>query len=62
MKKITFLVLHLGYGGIETSTINTANSLCDKYDIEIMSFYNLDNNQANKLNSKIRVKWSGAVG
>ncbi|MCI6002643.1 MAG: glycosyltransferase [Tenericutes bacterium] len=57
MKKITFLVLHLGYGGIETSTINTANSLCDKYDIEIMSFYNLDNNQANKLNSKIRVKY-----
>ena len=57
MKKITFLVLHLGYGGIETATINTANSLCDKYDIEIMSFYNLDNNQANKLNSKIRVKY-----
>ena len=57
MKKITFLVLHLGYGGIETSTINTANSLCDKYDIEIMSFYNLDNNQANKLNSKIKIKY-----
>lgn len=57
MKKITFLVLHLGYGGIETATINTANSLSDKYDIEIMSFYNLDNNQANKLNSKIRVKY-----
>lgn len=57
MKKITFLVLHLGYGGIETATINTANSLCDKYDIEIMSFYNLDNNQANKLNSKIIIKY-----
>lgn len=57
MKKITFLVLHLGYGGIETATINTANSLCDKYDIEIMSFYNLDNNQANKLNSKIKIKY-----
>lgn len=57
MKKITFLVLHLGYGGIETATINTANSLSDKYDIEIMSFYNLDNNQANKLNSKIKIKY-----
>ena len=27
--KMSFLLLHLGYGGIESSTINTANSLCD---------------------------------
>lgn len=55
--KISFLLLHLGYGGIESSTINTANSLCDKYDIEIMSFYKLDKNQANKLNDKIQIKY-----
>ena len=30
VKKITFLLLHLGYGGIETSTINTANALSKK--------------------------------
>lgn len=55
--KISFLLLHLGYGGIESSTINTANSLCDKYDIEIMSFYKLDKNQVNKLNDKIKIKY-----
>lgn len=55
--KISFLLLHLGYGGIESATINTANSLCDDYDIEIMSFYKLSKTQANKLNDKIKVKY-----
>lgn len=55
--KITFLLLHLGYGGIESSTINTANSLCDKYEIEIMSFYKLDRNQSNKLDDRINVTY-----
>lgn len=55
--KITFLLLHLGYGGIESSTINTANGLCDKYDIEIMSFYKLDKTQADKLNNKIKINY-----
>lgn len=55
--KITFLLLHLGYGGIESSTINTANSLCDKYDIEIMSFYKLDRNQSSKLDNRIKVTY-----
>ena len=47
--KITFLLLHLGYGGIETAVINTANSLCDKYDVELVSFYKLNKNQTNKV-------------
>lgn len=55
--KITFLLLHLGYGGIESSTINTANALIDNYDIEIISFYKLKNTQANKLNKKVKVKY-----
>lgn len=55
--KITFLLLHLGYGGIESSTINTANSLCDKYEIELVSFYNLKKNQNNKINEKINIKY-----
>ena len=55
--KLTFLLLHLGYGGIETSTINTANALCSKYDIEIISFYKLSNNQSNKINKNINIKY-----
>lgn len=55
--KITFLLLHLGYGGIETSTINTANALCDKYDVEIISFYNLPGNQETKIDNRIAIKY-----
>ena len=56
-KKITFFVLHLGYGGIETSVINTVNSLIDYFDIEIVSFYNLEKNQVNMLNKKVKIKY-----
>lgn len=55
--KITFLLLHLGYGGIESATINTANALMDRYDVEVFSFYKLRNSQANKLNKGIKVKY-----
>jgi len=55
--KITFLLLHLGYGGIESATINSANALVDSYDVEIISFYNLSKNQSNKLDKKISVKY-----
>ena len=54
--KISFLLLHLGYGGIETATINTANSLCTKYDIELVSFYNLDKNQENRIDKRVKVR------
>ena len=57
VKKITFLMLHLGIGGIETSTINTANALSKKYEVELVSLYNLKNNQLNKLNKKVKVKF-----
>lgn len=56
-KKISFLLLHLGYGGIETSTINTANALSKKYDVELISFYNLEENQAKFINKNISIKY-----
>lgn len=56
-KKITFLLLHLGYGGIETSTINTANALSENYEVELISFYNLPESQEQYLDSKINVKY-----
>lgn len=57
MKKLTFLVLHLGTGGIETATLNTCNALCDKYDIEVISFYKLTDDISNKFNSKIKITY-----
>lgn len=56
-KKISFLMLHLGYGGIESATINTANTLCNEYEVEIISFYKLKENQSAKLNKKVSIKY-----
>ena len=55
--KVSFLLLHLGYGGIESATINTSNALCDKYDVELVSFYKLDKNQVSKIDDKITIKY-----
>lgn len=57
MKKIKFLLLHLGYGGIETATINTTQALCEDYQIELVSFYNLKENQASLVNPKIKLTY-----
>lgn len=56
-KKISFLLLHLGYGGIESSVINAANELSKNYEIELISFYNLKNNQSKYVNKDIKVKY-----
>lgn len=56
-EKITFLMLHLGYGGIESATVNTANALSDKYKIEIISFYKMKKGIAKNLNKNIKVKY-----
>lgn len=55
--KITFLVLHLGYGGIETSVINQVNTLANDYEIEIVSFYRLKNNQTDRIDSRVKIKY-----
>ena len=55
--KISFLMLHLGYGGIETSVINTANALSKEYEVELISFYNLKNNQVSRISKNINIKY-----
>lgn len=57
IKNITFLSLHLGYGGIESATINSANALSDKYNIEIVSFYNLKKNAVKNIKSNIKITY-----
>ena len=43
MKKITFLMLHLNYGGLEKQTITLVNELAKtgQYDITIISVYDM---------------------
>lgn len=57
VKNIAFLLLHIGYGGIESATINTANELSKKYNVELISFYNLKNTQCLEINKKVKVRY-----
>ena len=57
MKKITFLALHLGYGGIEKCITTVANHLCNDYEVEIISTYQLYEKPAFDLNPKIKVQY-----
>ena len=57
MKKISILSLHLGYGGIEKAVVNLANSLSEKYKVEIACTYKLYDEPGFSLNSKVSVKY-----
>ena len=57
MKKITFLSLHLGYGGIEKSVVAVANLLCHDYEVEIISVYKLYDEPAFKLDKRVKVHY-----
>ncbi len=56
-RKVAFFVLHLGFGGIESSVINQANLLCDAFDVEVISFYHLEKSQAHLLDPRVRVTY-----
>ena len=36
MRKITFLLLHLNYGGLEKQVVTLANELSKKYEVEFL--------------------------
>lgn len=57
MKKITILLLHMQYGGIEKQTITFANELINKYDVEIICVYSMKNKPAYLVDSRIKIKY-----
>ncbi len=57
MKKVTILALHLGYGGIEKSIVHLANSLCNKYDVEIVCSYKLYDKPSFPVDPKVDIKY-----
>ncbi len=57
MKKITFLALHLGYGGIEKCICDVANLLCNDYEVEILSIYKLYDKEVFELNKNVKIKY-----
>lgn len=57
MKKLAFLVLHLGFGGAERAVISEANLLSKFCDVEIISFYKLYDKPAFDVNPKIKITY-----
>lgn len=57
MRKITILVLHLGYGGVEQYISSLCKMLDNNYDIEIISTYKLANKPAFFFSDKIKISY-----
>jgi len=55
--KITILMLHLQFGGIEKQTITFANELSKKYDVKIISTYSMNSKPAYEINKNIEIKY-----
>ena len=58
MKKITFLMLHLNYGGIERQTTLMINELCKLgYEIEILCVYDILGKSFYKLDENVKISY-----
>jgi glycosyltransferase involved in cell wall biosynthesis len=59
VKKITFLMLHLNYGGLEKQTVTLINELAKTgdFEIEIISVYNILGKSFYDLDSKVKIKY-----
>jgi len=50
-------MLHLRHGGIEKQTITLANQLCNKYEVEIISTYSMNNPPAYEIDGRVKVRY-----
>ena len=57
MKKVTILALHLGVGGTENAIISLSNMLSEKFEVEIICNYKLQENTAFKVNPNVKVTY-----
>lgn len=55
--KITFLALHLGYGGVEKTIASQANILCEKYEVEIICVYKMYDKPPFDINPKVKITY-----
>lgn len=53
--KVSILSLHLGYGGIEKSIVDQANMISERYEVEIVTLYNLIDNIPYNINKKVKI-------
>ena len=56
-KKIAFLALHMGYGGVENAIASQASMLSSVYEVEIISLYKQNYDIPFKLGKKVKVTY-----
>lgn len=57
MKKVQFLVLHLGFGGAEQAVISDANLLSEFCEVEIVAFYKLYDEPAFPVKPSVKISY-----
>lgn len=57
MNTIHIIALHLAFGGVERAIINMANLFAERYDVEIISVYNMPNSPAYPIDERVRVRY-----
>ena len=55
MKKIRIIALHLAFGGIEKAICSMANLFAERYEVEILSVYNMPDSPAFPLDARVKV-------
>lgn len=57
MNTIHIIALHLAFGGVERAIINMANLFAARYNVEIISVYNMPNSPAYPLDARVKVRY-----
>ncbi len=57
MRKVTILALHLAYGGVEKAVCEFANLMAERYDVEILSVYDMPNAPAYPIDSRVKITY-----
>ena len=57
MKKVRIIALHLAFGGIEKAICSMANLFAERYDVEILSVYNMPDSPAFPLDERVKVRY-----
>ena len=57
MKKVRIIALHLAFGGIEKAICCMANLFAERYEVEIISVYNMPNAPAFPLDGRVKVRY-----
>ena len=57
MKKVTIIAMHLAFGGIEKAICAMANLFAERYEVEVLSLYDMPNAPAFPLDKRVKVRY-----